>query len=151
MSAPEPGRRVVSLDEADLDDVFAVFTSYLRRRHPREVPLEVIIPFESGRQFRQPWPVPAAGPTTCSHSADFSSVVWFGRPYSFTPYQAAIVALLWAAWEGGCPDVGGAALLEAVGSASGKVSDLFRDAPAWRDGVVGRTGKSSYRLNPPEE
>ncbi len=139
-----------SLSRTSLDDVFAVLAVYLREHYPREVPAELIIPFESGRQIRLPWPVAPVTDTTCDHSPDFSSVVWFGRPYSFTPTQAAIVRQLWTAYQSGCPEVGGAALLEVAGSTSGKISDVFKDAPAWRDGVVGRSGKSAYRLYEPE-
>lgn len=37
--------------------------------------------------------------TDCTHSDDFSSVVWYGVPYHFTATQASCVALLWAEWK----------------------------------------------------
>ena len=46
------------------------------------------------------------------HSVDFREVRWFGRSYTFTPTQAVVVRILWAAWEHGTARVGAAAILE---------------------------------------
>jgi len=36
-----------------------------------------------------------------SHSPDFRSVIWNGKKYSFTAYQAACVSVLWKAFDNG--------------------------------------------------
>jgi hypothetical protein len=35
----------------------------------------------------------------CTHSPDFSSVLWYGQTHVFTASQATAVSLLWAEWE----------------------------------------------------
>lgn len=42
-----------------------------------------------------------------THSVDFASVWWCGTYYEFTPLQAGVVSVLWAAWENGTPGVWG--------------------------------------------
>lgn len=80
------------------------------------------------------------------HSEDYRSVRWDGTIYSFTPQQAAIVAILWAAWENGTPDVGQETLLQAIDSDSNRVQHLFRHHPAW-EVVITRGGtRGSFRL-----
>ena len=86
-----------------------------------------------------------------SHSPDFRAVVWYGKQYTFTALQAAVVAILWTAWEAGSPDVGQACLLEEAGSESGKLLDLFRGHPVIEDGVIARNGRAVWRLWEPEE
>jgi hypothetical protein len=38
-------------------------------------------------------------PPDCSHTADFSSVTWYGERYEFNETQAKCVAALWPEWE----------------------------------------------------
>ncbi len=87
-------------------------------------------------------------PADARHGPDFRSVNWFGTVYTFTPTQAAIVQVLWQAWEGGTPDVGGEHLLERSGSDHDRVDALFRSHPAWGAMIVSQV-KGSYRLTPP--
>jgi hypothetical protein len=76
---------------------------------------------ESGRQ----------GSPRASHSPDFASINWFGKPYGFTPTQRRIVAVLWQAWEQGTPDVSEQTILREAESDSGGLRMLFRGSPAW--------------------
>lgn len=98
-------------------------------------------------RLSQPTPPSAAKSKKAAvkHSPDFRSVVWFGEPYTFTPTQAAIVEKLWEAWEDDCPGVGQVALLEAVGSDSNRLRDVFKDHPAWGTMIVSGA-KGMYRL-----
>lgn len=93
--------------------------------------------------------VQATGP--CTHAPDFRSVTWYGKPYRFTPIQAAIIKILWEARDHGTPDVGGQTLLEEAGSANGRLRDVFRGCPAWEDGMIAPSGKGTYALFAPDE
>lgn len=80
------------------------------------------------------------------HSPDFRCAAWFGKDYCFSPSQAVIVRELWKAWRNGTPFVGAAALLEAADMVSDKISQTFRDSPAW--GTMIRTdGHGIYWLH----
>jgi len=80
------------------------------------------------------------------HSWDFRWVRWFGKDYSFTSTRAAVVKLLWEAWENGTPDVGGDALLDAVGSEAHRLRDVFRGHSAWGEMIVKGATKGAFRL-----
>lgn len=83
--------------------------------------------------------------TPTRHTRDFRSVRWHGKDYTFSPGQAAIVAVLWEEWERGTPKVGAGPLLHAADLVSDKVSVLFRDHEAW--GVMIKTnGAGVYWL-----
>src|SRR5262249_46621140 len=90
------------------------------------------------------------------HSDDYRSVHWFGTDHSFTPNQAAVVAMLWQAWENGTPDVGYEALLQAADS-QGRLVDVFKirvgkktkKHPDWGTMVAPNVGgKGTCRLQP---
>ena len=83
-----------------------------------------------------------------AHSPDFRSVTWNYETFYLTPTQAAVVAILWQAWENGAPDVSGAYLLEAVDSTATRLLDLFRRSPAWGRLIVRGATKGTYRLVP---
>lgn len=70
------------------------------------------------------------------HSPDFTTVNWHGELFTFTPYQRAIVAVLWEAMEKGVPFVGGQTLLEAAECESKRLAGIFADHPAWKRLVV---------------
>jgi hypothetical protein len=78
----------------------------------------------------------------CTHGPDFRSVVWHGKPYYFTPLQAAVVALLWNARG----EVGGSYLLENAGSRCRSLSELFNGNPAFGEMIVVGHTQGSYRL-----
>ena len=87
----------------------------------------------------------------CRHSVDFACVRWHGESYSFTATQAAIVRVLWSAWEEGCPEIRQETLLDQVGSESRNLSDLFKGHPAWGKLIVGGGSKGAFRLADGEE
>ncbi len=110
---------------------------------------------ETGTRFEQPETVwraaapPKGDAPDARHSADFRSVQWFGTEYDFTATQAAIVKLLWEAWENDTPGVGSDSLLVAVDSKTSRLVDIFRDHPAWGAMIVNGATKGSKRLTPP--
>jgi hypothetical protein len=82
-----------------------------------------------------------------SHSPDYRSVSWDGRTYRLTAMQAAVVRMLWEAWEAGTPDVGQHTLLEAADSCADRLRDVFRHCQAWGTLVVPGGSKGTFRLN----
>jgi len=89
-------------------------------------------------------------PSGAHHSSDFSTVLWNGVTYTFTPTQAAIVQLLWQALAEGTPEVHANTLLAHAESdiASGCIGPLFRRNPAWKTLIVHGERRGAYRLNP---
>lgn len=88
----------------------------------------------------------------CRHSVDFASVIWFGTSYAFTGSQARVVALLWRAWLDGVPNLRQETLLDAAGSVSGRLANLFKGHPAWGTMIVPGAAKGTFRLaDPPPE
>jgi hypothetical protein len=88
------------------------------------------------------------------HSPDFRSVHWFGTDYAFTAAQAAVVAVLWQAWENGTPDVGHRYLLDTAKLNNDRLLDVFkekgRNHPAWGSMIRSGVGsRGSARLYPP--
>lgn len=125
---------------------------------PCERPSRITITTATGLKYRIDVPPawrpsarhnPEAGPT---HSPDFRSVNWFGTPYAFTPKQAAVVGVLWQAWEANSPDVGQQTILEAVDSDQGRLDHVFRAQgqphPAWGKMIVA-SSRGVYRLQEP--
>jgi len=97
-----------------------------------------------------------SGPQTSTdqparHSPDFRSVRWFGTDYTFTATQAAIVKVLWEAWERDTSNVGSETLLEAADSKTSRLVDAFRNHPAWGTLIVDGSTKGSKRLATPAE
>lgn len=82
------------------------------------------------------------------HSPDFRGVHWYGTEYTFTPTQAAVVRILWEAFEKGTPEVGGVSLLDSAGSSCERLRDVFRKHPAWDTMIVKGTRRGSYCLKP---
>ncbi len=87
--------------------------------------------------------------TQTRHSPDFRSVNWFGVHHSFTPTQAAIVKVLWNAWENDTPDVGHETLLEKAGSESDRLVDVFKGHKTYKQLIDKGETKGSYRLIEP--
>src|SRR5262245_48278398 len=85
------------------------------------------------------------------HGPDFRSVHWFGVDHVFSPKQAAVVGLLWAAWEGGNPDLSHD-YLAAEAEIRGRVADVFRSNgrrhPAWGT-MIQSQGRGTCRLQEP--
>jgi len=80
------------------------------------------------------------------HSPDFRSVRWFGQDYHFSPAQSLIVKALWKAWENNTPRMGARALLRAADMLSDKISDLFKEHPAWNT-MICTDSKGNYWLS----
>ena len=98
------------------------------------------------------------GPTDLSparHSPDFRSAHWYGADYAFTGNQAAVVKILWEAWENGTPEVSDAHLLTKAESDCKRLAGVFRHAKtgkqhdAWDKMIVSGTTKGTRRLNAP--
>jgi hypothetical protein len=83
-----------------------------------------------------------------SHADDFRSIVWFGKPYTFTRKQAGCVACLWEAWERRRPGVSKEVLIRACQSDGNDVKDIFKGSPAWRKIIVSPQ-QGLYCLKPP--
>lgn len=56
---------------------------------------------------------------------------WLGTAYEFSIAQSRVIKPLWKAWENGTPQMGSAALLEAAGMVSDKLSVIFQGHEAW--------------------
>lgn len=99
----------------------------------------------------------------CSHSPDFSSVVWFGTRHSFAKgNQACVVGALWEAWESGKHSLSIETLVDKAGSNDKRfqLAKVFRRKredgegyvkhPALGTMIQGDT-KGCYRLVAPDE
>ncbi|MBX3442855.1 MAG: hypothetical protein KF774_10645 [Planctomyces sp.] len=89
-----------------------------------------------------------AQPAGASHSPDFRSVNWFGQAHSFTPKQAAIVKVLWDAWENRTPVLGEAYIVETAEIEGSRVAPIYRQHGAWKTMIVS-AGKGMLRLQEP--
>ncbi len=83
---------------------------------------------------------------------DYSVVSWRGTEYFLTDRQAECVRLLHEAHTDGNPWLRGQDILKKVapspkGISSIRMSDLFKDSPAWIDGLVDHTRRTFNRLN----
>jgi hypothetical protein len=143
-----------------LDDFHSVARHYINTiTNGTRRPVVMVAYLDDGQIIPIPIP-PAAGlglktrpdPT---HSEDFHSVNWYGTVYSFSDTQAAVVALLWKAWENGSPEVGCSYLVEnAVEEPEDadqfyrkpKLSDIFKGHPAWGT-LIASTRKGNYFLS----
>jgi hypothetical protein len=87
---------------------------------------------------------------TARHSADFSSVHWYGQDYVFKGLRAKCVGVLWQAWEHGTPVLHQSTILENAGSAreDQRLALVFKDHPAWGTMIVS-AGRGLFRLQPP--
>ncbi len=89
------------------------------------------------------------------HSVDFCSVHWHGTDYTFTPMQAKIVGMLWAARGNGTPQIGAPTLLGSGGSSNDRLQDVFKSKgkshPAWGTLIVQGNGKGAFMLQKPPQ
>lgn len=94
-----------------------------------------------------------AADSTPTHSTDFTSVIWFGRPFEFEKgQQAKSVGLLWAEWEKGPLTLSEKTIGEKIGSSNGqfRLAHVFRGHPAWGT-MIQRKRKGVYALQQLEE
>jgi hypothetical protein len=98
---------------------------------------------------------------TPTHSADFTSVHWFGMDYTFAKgLQAASVKALWEAWEAGTPNLSQETIGDKAGSSDVRfrLEHVFKPTkkkkgkrephPAWGT-MIKSTGKGVFALSPP--
>jgi hypothetical protein len=93
-------------------------------------------------------------PADQDHSEDFHFVRWYGQEHMFTHQQAAVVKLLWHAWENRTPALSQDYLPAQSGSNGSRLRDIFREKDrmhlAWRTMIV-ESRKGVFRLCPPEK
>ena len=111
-------------------------------------------------QWGQATPVTDSPPTseTSSESQafqpnkDYSVVIWRGKEYLLLPRQAKCVRLLHKAHTDGIRWLPGQDILRKIepsrkGNESIRLSDIFKDSPAWIDRLVISDKRGFYRLN----
>jgi hypothetical protein len=134
----------------DLLQLMGPSFGHLRHREKNIVQLMDWAKYLSGKQTKQ-----------TTHSVDFTSVVWFGTPYSFAKgLQAQSVRVLWEAWENGTPSLSEKTIGEEAGSASDnfRLEHVFKPVkkrtrkrephPAWGT-MIKSAGKGLFTLSPP--
>jgi len=84
-------------------------------------------------------------PTGVVQDAGYQHLVIGGRNISFGPYQAKVVAALDEASDTPNPWRSGKELLQAAGSDSRNIGELFRSKSGWRD-LIESDGRGYYRL-----
>jgi len=139
-----------------LDKLFDNLREVLALNHPGFQGEEIIV-LGRGVRRRVRWSIPDCMPKPqrasspeCTHSPDFRTVKFRGKQYIFTQTQAAVVAKLFEAWEDGLPGVSQVELLQAAGSESKRLRDVFRDSegemhPAV-DVMIVSAGKGIYTI-----
>lgn len=125
-----------------LSKILADLRSYCEQMG--ESPLLLEVKLCSGRAIVHPFPAPELPARRAG--AGYRSVVWDGAEYSFTPLQAAAVAVLWEAWQAGTPDVGGQLVLRRIDSDRPYLRCVFEGHPAWGKLIVAGSGRGMYRL-----
>ena len=92
-----------------------------------------------------------SGKDECSHSEDFTSVIWYGKMYEFTPgNQAESIKVLWKEWEKGRHSLSETTIGEKIVSSSDKfrLDIVFRGHPAWGT-MIQKVNKGVFRLGKP--
>ena len=109
-----------------------------------------------GQAAPQPDPPPISEPSPepqeFQHNNAYTVVIWRGKEYFLSPRQAKCVRLLHKAHTDGAPWLRGQDILKIVapspkGTVSIRMSDIFKDSPAWNDGLVTTNKRSFYRLD----
>jgi hypothetical protein len=151
MAKKKPRRRAVKVDPT---------VSATVRGNAVEVRL--LVPLDRpAKQTKLPKPSPASDPMLpvspnaerVTHSPDFASVNWYGTVYTFTPPQSLAVAALFRAREEGYLWLSTETLLQVAESSGSRVSDVFKNNPAWKRMIVPAIAESgtpgTYRLAEP--
>ena len=91
-------------------------------------------------------------PQEFPHNEDYTLVIWRGKDYFLTERQAECVCLLHKAHTDGTRWLRGQDILKKIspspkGTVSIRMSDIFKDSPAWNDGLVTTNKRSFYRLD----
>ncbi len=83
-----------------------------------------------------------------AHSPDFRCVSLQGHNFTLTHKQSHVIEILYQAHNCGTPEVGGAYILEELGTPSSRLSDTFRSSKeAWRTLIAKGRKKGTLRLN----
>jgi len=90
---------------------------------------------------------PTKAQPACRCSLDCRSVLWHGERFSFTKSQAAVVKMLWAAWQNGTPDLGSETMLSEINSNLARLRDMFRSHPAFGSMIIAGETKGAFRLD----
>jgi len=125
-----------------LEQILRDIAAYCEQFGDDPVGLEVVL--ASGRRITHPFPRPR--PSARRAGPGYRSVFWDGREFTFTKMQALAVGVLWAAWQGGTPDVPQAEVLRQIGSDQMYLRSVFAKNPAWGTLVVEGTAKGLVRL-----
>lgn len=126
------------------DKVFDTAIAFAGQIRPGVRVSTVTVELEDGSRFELR--VPTNYVSVFTHSPDYRTVVWRGRSFQFSPSKAIVVQALHEANLAGMPDVAGADLIERAESNSNRMSDLFRDDPAWNTLIISGIAKGTYRL-----
>ena len=104
-------------------------------------------------------PQEAGGGSEPTHSADFTSVNWYGTRYRFSKgNQAETIRVLWAEWERGGHGLGQETVGDKIESQADyfRLAHVFRDRkrggmhPAWKT-MIHDDGKGVFRLVVPKD
>lgn len=88
-------------------------------------------------------------PLTTSEAFDFRLFVYDGREFAFTMPQARALEFMMAQTQAGAPDQHHSDILNAVGSASQRLSSLFSRKPWWSQLLCKTEGRRGwYHLDP---
>ena len=95
---------------------------------------------------------PSPEPQEFQHNNAYTVVIWRGKEYLLLPRQAQCVRLLHKAHTEGTRWLPGQDILRKIepsrkGIVSIRMSDIFKDSPAWIDGLVISDKRSFYRLD----
>ena len=123
------------------------------------------LPFITGKGLKlekiaqtapQPDPPPSSEPSPepqeFQHNNAYTVVIWRGKEYLLLPRQAKCVRLLHKVHTEGTRWLPGQDILRKIEPSrkdivSIRMSDIFKDSPAWIDGLVIADKRGFYRLN----
>jgi len=97
----------------------------------------------------------SGGETANTHSDDFRSVTWYGKPYTFNYRQSIAIKLLWNSWEAKETGVHQRTIGQAIDTSSNsyRLIDTFRQHrkyhQAWGT-MIHHLGHGVYALKKPE-
>jgi len=79
------------------------------------------------------------------YSPDFHGIYWKEKIFKFNKSQAIIVKALFKAYLNKASHLGGTYLSELAGREGKQMKDIFKNHPAWKTLIIGKSG--NYRLN----
>jgi len=85
------------------------------------------------------------------HGPDFRSIEWYGKKFSLTGAQAAVVEILWDAYLNKTPDVSFAFIVVKKDIASKRIQDVFKCVKDWQFLICAGQTKGTFRMNEPKK